>query len=174
MRPPVELGVHRAPRCEPVVSLVRSRRAPPLSPPSPDRPSKILLVQVGTLSSSPIPCLFSLPCRATAFCCKILHALASWREKRKTRTPGVPLPAQASTDNALGVWYMLWSCHLWSRLCGVWSSFMLLATPAEKRNARNPKKVSRSHDTRTPGGTERTLRALVTPSPLYSYIHTSL
>ena len=30
MRPPVELGVHRAPRCEPVVSLVRSRRAPPV------------------------------------------------------------------------------------------------------------------------------------------------
>ena len=27
MRPPVELGFHRAPRCEPVVSLVRSRRA---------------------------------------------------------------------------------------------------------------------------------------------------
>ena len=30
MRPPVELGAHRAPRCEPVVSLVRSRRAPPV------------------------------------------------------------------------------------------------------------------------------------------------
>ena len=30
MRPPVELGFHRAPRCEPVVSLVRSRRAPPV------------------------------------------------------------------------------------------------------------------------------------------------
>ena len=50
----MELGAHRAPRCEPVVSLVRSRRAPPV-PLSPDRPSKILLVQVGTLSSSPIP-----------------------------------------------------------------------------------------------------------------------
>ena len=30
MRPPVDVGVHRAPRCEPVVSLVRSRRAPPV------------------------------------------------------------------------------------------------------------------------------------------------
>ena len=48
MRPPVDVGVHRAPRCEPVVSLVRSRRAHL----SPDRSSKILLVQVGTLSSS--------------------------------------------------------------------------------------------------------------------------
>ena len=49
MRPPVDVGVHRAPRCEPVVSLVRSKESPTCPP---DRSSKILLVQVGTLSSS--------------------------------------------------------------------------------------------------------------------------
>ena len=35
MRPPVDVGVHRAPRCEPVVSLVRSRRAPQVASPVP-------------------------------------------------------------------------------------------------------------------------------------------
>ena len=69
MRPPVELGVHRAPASGvgiPPCTALRACRVPcqeqesPTCPP--DRPSKILLVQVGTLSSSPIPrlgCLFS-------------------------------------------------------------------------------------------------------------------
>jgi len=42
----------RAPRCEPVVSL-EEQESPTCA--APDRPSKILLVQVWTLSSSPIP-----------------------------------------------------------------------------------------------------------------------
>ena len=61
MGPPVELGVHRAPRCEPVVS--QEQESPTCAP---DRPSKILLVQVGgTLS---VGCLSSSPKRPSALC----------------------------------------------------------------------------------------------------------
>ena len=58
MRPPVELGVHRARS-----TALRAFRVPcqeQENPCAPDRPSKILLAQVGTLSSSPIPRFGSL------------------------------------------------------------------------------------------------------------------
>ena len=51
------LGVHRAPRCEPVVSLVRSRRAPPVP----------LIVLPKSCSCRWGPCPRPIPCLACLF-----------------------------------------------------------------------------------------------------------
>ena len=81
MRPPVELGVHRAQRCEPVVSLVRSRRAPPVP----------LIVLPKSCSCRWGPCPRPIPRLACLFSFFFLSGKSRHRAHTESHRVGVPV-----------------------------------------------------------------------------------